>query len=77
MAIYHCTFKMVKRSEGKSAVAAAAYRSGEKIENIYDGLTHDYTRKEWITYKEIMLPPEAPREWQVFPERSPRTSPRK
>ena len=46
MAIYHCTFKMVKRSEGKSAVAAAAYRSGEKIENIYDGLTHDYTRKE-------------------------------
>ena len=54
MAIYHCTFKMIKRSEGKSAVAAAAYRSGEKMENVYDGITHDYTRKHYILIADIL-----------------------
>ena len=37
--------KMVQRSKGKSAVAAAAYRSGTKLVNKWDGMTHDYTRK--------------------------------
>lgn len=39
VAIYHCSIKIVKRSQGKSAVAAAAYRSGEKLTNEYDGIT--------------------------------------
>ena len=56
MAIYHCTVKCITRSEGRSAVAAAAYRSGEKLTNCYDGVTHDYTKKRWIIHQEIMLP---------------------
>jgi len=39
---------------------AAAYRSGEKITNNYDGITHDYTRKGGIAHAEILLPEHAP-----------------
>ncbi|MBQ8982117.1 MAG: MobA/MobL family protein [Lachnospiraceae bacterium] len=60
MAIYHCTVKMIGRSSGRSSVAAAAYRAGEKITNQYDGVEHDFTRKHWIEYGEILLPPNAP-----------------
>ena len=31
--IYHCNIKVISRGKGKSAVAAAAYRAGEKITN--------------------------------------------
>ena len=41
----HIPVSIIKRSEGRSAVAAAAYRSGTKLTNEWDGLTHDYTRK--------------------------------
>ncbi|MCC8102875.1 MAG: MobA/MobL family protein [Clostridiales bacterium] len=60
MAIYYCKFKMITRYEGRSAVAAAAYRSGEKITNIWDGVEHDYSRKGGIVYKNILLPGNAP-----------------
>lgn len=60
MAIYHCSVKCITRSEGRSAVAAAAYRSGEELTNCYDGVTHDYTKKRWIIHQEIMLPEQAP-----------------
>ena len=45
MAIYHLSIKIISRGKGKSAVAAASYRSGEKIKNEYDGVVHDFTRK--------------------------------
>lgn len=64
MAIYHCNCKIIGRSGGRSAVGAAAYRSGEKITNDYDGITHDYTNKGGVVYAEIMLPENAPQEWQ-------------
>ena len=60
MAIFHCPIKPVSRGKGKSAVAAAAYRSGEKITNEYDGVTHDYTKKGGVVHTEILLPPHAP-----------------
>lgn len=60
MAIYHCSIKIVSRGKGKSAVAAAAYRSGETLTNNYDGVTHDFTRKGGIVHTEILLPPHAP-----------------
>ncbi len=41
-------------------MAAAAYRSGEKLVNEWDGMTHDYTRKGGIVHTEIMLPSHAP-----------------
>ena len=43
IAIRHIPIKIIQRSKGKSAVAAAAYRSGTKLTNEWDGLTHDYT----------------------------------
>lgn len=55
---------MVQRSKGKSAVAAAAYRSGTKLVNEWDGMTHDYTRKGGIIHSEILLPAHAPPEFQ-------------
>lgn len=64
IAIYHCTIKIIKRSEGRSAVAAAAYRSGQKLTNEWDGQTHDYTRKGGIVHSEILLPAHAPPAFQ-------------
>lgn len=63
MAIYHCSIKIISRGKGKSAVAAAAYRSGETLTNEYDGVTHDYTRKGGIVHTEILLPDHAPAEY--------------
>lgn len=63
MAIYHCSIKIISRGKGKSAVAAAAYRSGENLTNEYDGITHDYTRKGGIVHTEILLPDHAPAEY--------------
>lgn len=63
MAIYHCSIKIISRGKGKSAVAAAAYRSGETLTNEYDGVTHDYTRKGGIVHTEILLPDNAPAEY--------------
>jgi len=60
MAIYHCSVKIIGRSSGRSSVAAAAYRAGEKITNQRDGQTHDYTRKGGVVHTDIMLPPHAP-----------------
>ncbi|MFQ9115713.1 MobQ family relaxase [Eubacterium sp.] len=63
MAIFHLSVKMISRGKGKSAVAASAYRSGEKITSDYDGITHDYTRKRGIAKTLIMLPDNAPLEF--------------
>ena len=60
IAIYHCNISIVSRGKGKSAVAAAAYRSGEKLTNEWDEMTHDYTRKGGVVHTEILLPPNAP-----------------
>ena len=63
MAIYHLCIKIISRGKGKSAVAASAYRSGEKIKNEYDGELHDFTRKGGIAHTEILLPQNAPQEF--------------
>ena len=63
MSIYHCSIKMVGRTGGKSAVAASAYRSGEKLYDEETGLTHDFTRKGGVVMSEILLPEKAPEEY--------------
>jgi len=63
MAIYHLCIKIISRGKGKSAVAASAYRSGEKIKNEYDGTVHDFTRKGGIAHTEIILPQNAPQKF--------------
>ena len=62
MAIYHCSVKIIGRSSGRSAVGSSAYRSGERLENERDGITHDYTKKSGVVYSEIVVPEYAP-EW--------------
>ncbi len=56
MAIYHLSASIIKRSAGRSVTAAAAYRSGSKIEDLTTGIVHDYTRKQGIDYSEILSP---------------------
>ena len=63
MAIYHMQAKVVSRGSGRSAVAASAYMSCSRMYNDYDGIQHDYTRKQGLIYQKVMLPPMAPLEW--------------
>jgi len=63
MPIYHLSLKIISRAKGKSAVASAAYRAGEKIYNEREQRTHDYTRKGGILHTEILLPDHAPSEY--------------
>jgi hypothetical protein len=63
IAIYHLSIKIISRGKGKSAVAAAAYRAGEKITSEYNGKTHDYTKKGGVVFSEIILPENAPPEY--------------
>lgn len=64
MAIYHLEAKVISRGVGRSAVAASAYMSCSKIYNEYDGVQHDYTRKQGLVYEQVFLPPQAPTEWK-------------
>jgi len=61
---FHFSVNIISRGKGKSAVASAAYISGEKIKNEWDGVTHDYTRKQGVISKEIFLPDHAPKEYK-------------
>jgi hypothetical protein len=56
MAIYHLSASIVKRSAGRSATAAAAYRAADKIEDQMTGITHNYNRKQGVDYSEILIP---------------------
>ena len=63
MAIYHLEAKVISRGAGRSAVAAAAYMSCSRITNEYDGVQHDYTRKQGLVWSQVFLPENAPAEW--------------
>ena len=60
IALFHFHVTQIKRSAGQSAVAAAAYRSGEKLHSEYYGEDNDYTKKGGVICSEILLPPQAP-----------------
>ena len=55
---------MVGRGAGRSAVAASAYLSCSRLYNDYDGIQHDYTKKQGLVWQEVFLPEYAPQEWQ-------------
>ena len=63
LAIYHLEAKVISRGSGRSAVAAAAYISCSRMYNDYDGIQHDYTRKQGLVWQQIFLPDMAPAEW--------------
>ena len=62
MAIYHFSMKIIQRSQGRSATAAAAYRSGLCIEDTRTGEVFDYTRRRGVDDHAILAPSRAP-EW--------------
>jgi Ti-type conjugative transfer relaxase TraA len=64
MAIYHFTAKVISRGGGRSAVAAAAYRSGSELEDKRLDRSHDFSNKPGVVHSEVMLPENAPERWR-------------
>ena len=60
MAIYHLRASVISRSSGRSATAAAAYRSGTEIEDRRTGRSFDYAAKRGVEHTEILAPDHAP-----------------
>lgn len=56
MAIYHFSIKPISRSSGRSAVAAAAYRSAENLIDERYGKNQDYTQKTGVELSQIYAP---------------------
>ena len=54
MASYHLSVKPIARASGRSAVASAAYRAGERLVNERDGVVHDYTHRRDVVHAEIV-----------------------
>jgi len=60
MAIYHLSAQLIKRSDGRNAVAAAAYRSGDQLTDEITGEVKDYRLKDGVVHSQIYLPKGAP-----------------
>src|SRR5215213_8491960 len=63
VAIYHFSAKMIARSNGRSAVAAAAYRSASGLLDEREARPHDFRQKADVVHSEILLPDGAPEHW--------------
>lgn len=63
MAIFHLSVKVIGRGAGRSAVAAAAYRAGERLHDERLDRDHDFTNKPGVVHSEILLPENAPAEF--------------
>ncbi len=63
MAIYHLQAKVIQRSQGRSVIAAAAYRAGEALYDEKQGLTQNFLAKTGVVHSEILLPEHAPQRW--------------
>jgi hypothetical protein len=68
MAIYHLNAKVISRSAGRSATAAAAYRAGVKIKDERTGKVFDYRRKREVSYRRIYAPKNSP-DWSTDREK--------
>jgi hypothetical protein len=60
VAIFRLSAQLVKRSEGRSATAAASYRAGIRMHDERTGLVFDYTRRHGVEHAEILAPQGAP-----------------
>ena len=56
MAIYLLNIQSISRGESRTAVGAAAYRSGERLHDDRAGRWHDHSERTDIRHKEILLP---------------------
>ncbi|HEY0596215.1 Ti-type conjugative transfer relaxase TraA [Sphingopyxis sp.] len=64
MAIYHFSAKVISRAAGSSAVAAAAYRSADRLHDERLGRSHDFSNKAGVVHSEVLLPEGALEEWR-------------
>jgi hypothetical protein len=60
MASYHFSVQIIQRSKGRSAIAAAAYRSGTLLRDERSGGAHDYRKRRGVVFSGVMLPDGAP-----------------
>lgn len=60
MAVYRCSVSVVSRNKGRSSTTAAAYRSGERIEDRRTGLVFDYGRRSGVLHSEIIAAEDVP-----------------
>ena len=56
MSLYHLSVKVISRSDGRSAVACAAYRAGEKLTCDHYEKIQDYTKKQVLNLQIFMHP---------------------
>ncbi|OWR00215.1 Ti-type conjugative transfer relaxase TraA [Sphingopyxis witflariensis] len=63
MAIFHLSVKVISRAAGRSAVAAAAYRSADRLHDERLDRAHDFTNKSGVVHSEVLLPDNAPDAW--------------
>lgn len=56
VASFHFSAQVIGRAKGRSAIAAAAYRAGERLRDDQTGAEHDFSRRQGVVHKEIMLP---------------------
>ena len=64
MALYHFHVGQISRSKGYSAIAASAYRSGEKLYDDYYGETQDYTHKGGVVMSGLTFPSYVPEKYR-------------
>lgn len=64
MAQYRLSASVIKRTDGRSVTAAAAYRAAEAIHDQRTGIIHDYSRKSGVLRAEIFAPKDTP-EWML------------
>ena len=64
MAIYHFSAKVISRAGGSSAVAAAAYRSADRLHDERLGRSHDFSNKAGVVHSEVLLPEGADEQWR-------------
>jgi Ti-type conjugative transfer relaxase TraA len=64
MALYHFSAKVISRAAGSSAVAAAAYRSADRLHDERLGRSHDFSNKAGVVHSEVLLPEGADERWQ-------------
>lgn len=68
MALFHLSAKVIGRAQGRSVVAAAAYRSASALRDARAGTVHDYRGKGGVVHREILAPADAP-DWMRDRER--------
>lgn len=56
MASYHFSAQIIGRKAGRSVVAAAAYRAGERLHDARQDAVHDFVHRRGISHAEILLP---------------------